>query len=68
MTGSKRNGPGWGLTLYFVLVILLAWWPWNFWLLVLGAACYRGLQAWNGFWRGLPSHSRGSIVSRPKQS
>jgi hypothetical protein len=52
--------------LYFVLVFLLAWWPWNFWLLVLGAAYQRSLQAWNSFWRSLPSHPRRSIVSRPK--
>jgi fatty acid desaturase len=32
------------LMIYFVAVILLAWWPWNFWLLVLGVALGRLLQ------------------------
>jgi len=30
------------LMTYFVTVILLAWWPWNGWLIVFGAAyCWR---------------------------
>jgi hypothetical protein len=43
MTGSKRNGPIRGLTLYFVLVFLLAWAPWNGWLIAFGGALYWGL-------------------------
>ena len=38
----------WTVLIYFVLVILLAWFPWNFWLIVIGAVYARRLKRWNG--------------------
>jgi hypothetical protein len=29
------------LLIYFVLVFLLAWWPWNFWLIFGAAGCWQ---------------------------
>jgi hypothetical protein len=32
------------LLIYAIVVISLAWWPWNVWLLVLGVYCGRPLK------------------------
>ncbi|MCK1465777.1 hypothetical protein IVB34_47715 [Bradyrhizobium sp. 2] len=42
---SKKNPP-WkaGLLLWCVVMLLLAWWPWNVWLVVLGVAYAYRLQ------------------------
>jgi hypothetical protein len=43
---SKEKAPGWGLLVYCVVVLLLAWWPWNVWL-VFGAAYASRLKSRN---------------------
>jgi hypothetical protein len=45
LPSEKKKPPGMGRLwlVYFVGVFLLAWWPWNVWLIV-GPACARTLK------------------------
>jgi len=55
---SKKKAPRRALLVYCVVVFLLAWWPWNVWLIV-GAAYASRLNSRNG---------RRLFTSNPRQS